>query len=238
MHRGRQRREALQPLPGALERGRQSVVRRLRRVCRRRRGARRPRTARSRRRAPRRSRRAPRRLRGSTSSSTCPTSTEPTPSTMQWCVLVASAQRPPARPSSRVISHSGRWRSRRWEKNCEDHSDSSRSPPGAGNAAWAMWRLRSKSGSSSHAGQLSPPVCGCRQALSIAGQSPEAVRQVAAELLAGRHASVGGRVEDHDRADVHVRAVVDLLELEEGGVDWCEMLAHETPRLARSAAGT
>ena len=77
-----------------------------------------------------------------------------------------------------------------------------------------------------------------RQALSIAGQPPEAVRQVAAELLAGRHASVGGRVEDHDRADVHVRAVVDLLELEEGGVDWCEMLAHETPRLARSAAGT
>ena len=50
---------------------------------------------------------------------------------------------------------------------------------------------------------------------------------MADELLAGRHASVGSRLEDHDRADVHVRAVVDLLELEEGGVDRCEMLAHK-----------
>src|SRR5271167_522252 len=62
---------------------------------------------------------------GVASSIRWPTSTEPTPSTMEWCVLCASAQRPLASPSTSAISHSGRWRSRRWEKKPDDHSASS-----------------------------------------------------------------------------------------------------------------
>ena len=47
----------------------------------------------------------------------CTTPTEPTPSTIEWWVFEAIAQRPSARPSSSTISHRGRVRSRRWEKN-------------------------------------------------------------------------------------------------------------------------
>ncbi len=76
-----------------------------------------------------------------------------------------------------------------------------------------------------------------RQALAVAGQLPEPVRQVARNLLARRRCATGRGIEDHDRADVHVRAVVGLLELEKGGVQCCQVLAHGaelegTPQLA------
>jgi hypothetical protein len=69
------------------------------------------------------------------SNSTSPTPTELTPSLRQWWLLDASAQRPSPSPSSRTISHSGRVRSRRWEKKSAVHSISSSSPPGAGSEA-------------------------------------------------------------------------------------------------------
>ncbi len=72
---------------------------------------------------------------GVASSSRWPMSSEPTPSTRQWWVLVASAQRPPSRPSTSVISHRGRWRSRRCDQKSPSHSCSSASPPGAGSVA-------------------------------------------------------------------------------------------------------
>ena len=50
-----------------------------------------------------------------------------------------------------------------------------------------------------------------------------------AEQVDVRRPAAGGRVEDHDRTDVHVRRGVDLLELEEGGVQRRERLRHVRP---------
>ena len=107
-----------------------------------------------------------------TSSSRWPTSTEPTPSTMQWCVFVASAQRPSASPSTIAISHSGRRRSRRWEKKPEAHSCSSLSPPGAGRAARPTCRGDRSRGRLPFAARTCPR-CGAPKA---AGGSAEAGR--------------------------------------------------------------
>ena len=95
---------------------------------------------------------------GSVSSRTCATPMEPTPSTMQWWVLEAIAQRPSSRPSTRTISHSGAERSRRCEKNSPAQRSSSARSPGGGRTARRQWRSIAKRSSSTHAGQLTPPV--------------------------------------------------------------------------------
>ena len=83
-------------------------------------------------------------------------STEPTPSTIAWWVLVASIQRPSCSPSTSVISHSGRERSRRCDQKSPSQSSSSASPPGAGSAARRTWARRSKAGSATQAGRCRP----------------------------------------------------------------------------------
>ena len=65
-----------------------------------------------------------------------------------------------------------------------------------------------------------------RQALPVARQLSQPGHEVLAELLARRRATVRPRIEDHDRADVHVRALVGLLELEERRIQGCQVLAH------------
>ena len=44
----------------------------------------------------------------------CEMSTPEVPSIMQWWILLIRAKRPPSRPSTTQISHSGRSRSRCW----------------------------------------------------------------------------------------------------------------------------
>ena len=95
---------------------------------------------------------------GSASSSTLPASTEPTPSTRQWCVLVTRAQRPPASPCSRTTRHSGRPRSRRCDQKSAAQASSSRSPPGLGSAERVTWAAMSKRSSGTQDGQCRPPV--------------------------------------------------------------------------------
>ena len=87
-----------------------------------------------------------------------PASIEPTPSTRQWCVLVASAQRPPASPSSSTMRQRGRARSSRCDQKSAAQASSSRSPPGLGSAARVTCAAMSKRSSASHYGQRRPPV--------------------------------------------------------------------------------
>ena len=58
-----------------------------------------------------------------------------------------------------------------------------------------------------------------REALAVTRQLAEAARKVVVKLLARRRLPPGGRIEHHDSADVHVRALVRLLELEERRVE-------------------
>ena len=73
------------------------------------------------------------------SSTTWPMSIDATPSTIAWWVLVTSATRPPDRPSTRYISHSGRvWSSGR-DMSRATRSHSARSVPGGGSAERRTW---------------------------------------------------------------------------------------------------
>ena len=64
-------------------------------------------------------------------------------------------------------------------------------------------------------GPRHPARVGLRQALAVARQLPQAARKVLAQFLARGRATVRPRIEDHDHAGVHMRALVGLLELEE-----------------------
>ena len=77
------------------------------------------------------------------SSRTVPTSIAATPSTSAWCILARARRVPPARPSTTVISHSGRERSRRREISCPTPPSSS-GPPVAGSAARRTCQRASK----------------------------------------------------------------------------------------------
>ena len=66
-------------------------------------------------------------------------STALTPSTIAWCVLVSSANRPPDRPSTRYISHSGRSRSSGRLMMRATRSRSCASVPGLGSADRRTW---------------------------------------------------------------------------------------------------
>ena len=73
-------------------------------------------------------------------SSTTPYRSVPeTPSTMQWCTLEISAQRPPCSRSTSQYSHSGRLRSSRAAITRPISADSSASRPGAGSAVRRRW---------------------------------------------------------------------------------------------------
>src|ERR1039458_9342336 len=67
-------------------------------------------------------------------------------------------------------------------------------------------------------GPRQPASLRLRQALSVTGQLPQPEREVLADLLVRGRAAARQRIEDHDPADVHVRALVGLFELEEGRV--------------------
>ncbi len=62
-----------------------------------------------------------------------------TPSTMQWWLFDAMAQRPPSSPSIIQISHSGFDRSSCWDMTRPTSRRSSASPPGAGSAVCRTW---------------------------------------------------------------------------------------------------
>ena len=91
------------------------------------------------------------------------TSTAAMPSTSAWCILATSAVRFPARPSTSVICHSGRPRSRGSESSWPTSSHSSASPPGAGRATRRTWRSGSNVSSSIHAGLASPSGASSRR---------------------------------------------------------------------------
>ena len=136
---------------------------------------------------------------GVRSNSTVARSTPETPSTSAWCVLVMSAKRPPSRPWTSHISHSGLERSSAWECTRAASARSCASEPGAGSAVSRTWYSRLKLGSSTHSGR--PVSSGgkasfwrkrgtrCRRAADVVGEP----------VVVGRRA-----LEDHHRADVHV----------------------------------
>ena len=175
---------------------------------------------------------------GEASSSRCPMSSDPTPSTRQWCVLVASAQRPPSSPSRSVISHSGRWRSRRCDQNSPSHSSSSASPPGADSVgvmhvgveveAVRRFPRQPAQGAGMGAGEL----------LGEPRQHADPLTHVVAHLGDVRRSAAGERIEDERRADVHVRALVELLQLEEHRVQHAELVSHELSRPPDVAPGS
>src|SRR3954447_10711859 len=67
-----------------------------------------------------------------------------------------------------------------------------------------------------------------RQALPVARQCPEALSEVGAERREVGRTLPGRRFEDEHAADVHVRGLVGLLELEEGRVQRAHVLGHLT----------
>ena len=91
------------------------------------------------------------------SSSTCPMSIVVTPSTIAWWVLVITANRPSARPSTRYISHSGRSGSSGRDISRATSSVSWASVPGRGSAERRTWNAMSKSPSSTQTGRARSP---------------------------------------------------------------------------------
>ena len=77
--------------------------------------------------------------RRSESKTTLSRSVPETPSTMQWCTLLTSAQRPSPSPSATHISHSGFERSSFCAITRPTRLRSSSSPPGAGSAVRRTW---------------------------------------------------------------------------------------------------
>jgi hypothetical protein len=67
---------------------------------------------------------------------------------------------------------------------------------------------------------------GLREPLAVSRHRAQPLQQQPADRLEGRRAATGQRVEDHHAPDVHVRAGVGLLELEEGGVKRADVLGH------------
>src|SRR5436190_1588355 len=109
---------------------------------------------------------------GERSNSTVARSTPATPSIRAWWVLVISAKRLSASPSTNQVSHSGLERSSRWEKIRAASASSFGSSPGSGSAVWRTWYSRLKDGSSTHSGR---PVSsrGAAPALAATGNAPQ-----------------------------------------------------------------
>ena len=64
-----------------------------------------------------------------------------------------------------------------------------------------------------------------REPLAEARHRLQAPVEQRAHVLDRRDAPARQRVEHHRPADVHVRALVGLLQLEERGIEWCELLS-------------
>jgi hypothetical protein len=62
--------------------------------------------------------------------------------------------------------------------------------------------------------------------LGIARQMIEPARQVIAQILNARRAASRKRLKDHHAADVHERALILLLELEESGIERRQRVRH------------
>ncbi len=75
-----------------------------------------------------------------------------TPSMAAWWMRVTAAMRPPSRPSTTCMSHSGRARSSGRPASSPTRVSSWAREPGAGSADRCRWASRSKSGSSIHTG--------------------------------------------------------------------------------------
>ena len=99
---------------------------------------------------------------GSRSSSTAKMSAPAMPSIMAWWVLLTMAQRPPSRPSTSQVSHSGRERSRCSDMMCAVRSRSDSSVPGRGRVACLTWSPMRNRASSAQTGR--PSSSGTRSA--------------------------------------------------------------------------
>ena len=182
---------------------------------------------------------AARRGRRLVSSSRWVTSTAPTPSTSAWWVLVAIAQRPPSRPGDEAARPRAAGGGRAARTSMPGPVEQLRRGRRARAARPAGRGRRCRSpGSTTQAGQRQPAGVRLRQPAAVAGQRAEPAARAG---VAGA-ASFGGRprarLEHHQRADVHVRGVVGLLELEEGRVERCQPVAgHGVSSARRSVAG-
>ena len=76
-------------------------------------------------------------------------------------------------------------------------------------------------------GPREPAGVRLREPLAVSRELAESLREMSAQLLGRRCPSRLHAVEDHDRPDVHVGALVGLLELEERGVKRCQSAAHD-----------
>jgi hypothetical protein len=74
-----------------------------------------------------------------------------------------------------------------------------------------------------------------REALAVAGKVAKPGNYVAADLLDRGSAAAGARLEHYHAADVHMGALVRLLELEEGRVKGGELIRHSLPPIGGSA---
>jgi hypothetical protein len=74
--------------------------------------------------------------------------------------------------------------------------------------------------------------------LAVARQQLQPLVDVPADTVEVRRAAVGQRVEHHDRTEVHRRAVVDLFQVQEHGVQRAQSLTHLThPFVALTRTG-
>ena len=90
---------------------------------------------------------------GARSNRTVIRSTPAMPSTSAWWFLEMSAKRPPSRPCTSHVSHSGLERSSACEYMRATSARSCSSEPGPGSAVWRTWNSRLKRGSSTHSGR-------------------------------------------------------------------------------------
>ena len=73
-------------------------------------------------------------------------------------------------------------------------------------------------------GPAKPPGPGRGETLAEPRQAGEASVEVCPHALEARRALPGRRLEQHHCSDVHVRALIGLLELEEGRVECVEIV--------------
>ena len=139
-------------------------------------------------------------------------STPETPSTSAWWVFEISAKRPSSRPWTSHSSQSGFERSSRCEKIRPTSWRSCSSLPGLGQrgVAHVVVEVEARVVDPERPAHLEARE---GELLAVARHERQPRLDVRAELVARRRRSL----EDHERADVHVRGL--LLLVEEGGVD-------------------
>ena len=78
------------------------------------------------------------------------------------------------------------------------------------------------------------PRCAARRAAGSSAAGRRGARRGAGRPAPAEARPVGPRVEDHDAADVHVGALVGLLQLEEGRVECSQLIRHHPARQVTS----